>query len=970
MTAGTISIIQGEDFTLNLAFTNADGSAYNLTGCSVSLVVRRNAISTPVISKPITSHTSPTGGLTAIPLSGVDTNLAIRAWQYQIILVDSSGADRPSGTYTFFVTAAGSTTNAVGVSIGSNSVTVTLNLAGAAGPGVSAGGTAGQVLTKNTNTNYDTGWQTPTPAPVNSVAGRTGAVTLTRSDVGLSNVDNTSDVGKPVSTAQATADAVNATALTAETTRAAAAEASGLARANHTGTQLAATISDLSTAVVAAAPVSSVAGRTGVVTLIKTDVGLGSVDNTSDATKPVSTAQASALAGKQPVTYTITQIAHGFSVGQWVAPRANKYVLAKADGLGVYDGVGMVSGFTTDSFTLQTAGPVTGLISLVPDAQYYLSATTAGGSVGYPPNTAGNVSIPLYVATSETTAVIQITRATSVAVSNTYLSGINVGGDQGGAGSYSTAQNISDAAIVTKNFATNRVRMPIPSYNNANGIANTRQLALYYKSLGYFVSYGVTGNREPAGQTAANYNTYMAQVNTEYEWAYSNNIDRFYIGNEEGNQALVNNYGTVTISQVLTAVKAKATELKTLHAMPRPEIVYSDAQGTIVQWGAASVDTSDLNKFAFNVYDPNFPGFIDYARTINSGSLASKLFISEWAANQPYKYMATSGGKTDETYAADIASRLKVLKDRNLEGYFFALRYSGNGDATTDWNILKLDGTFKPGAREAFGGTGSGYQFQGVLDANVMHQTGAEYVHGTKYMYDGIGIPFINDTNGQKILSLPSVSNATDYLQVTNAPNNGGIGISVQGGSAYTAINISAKGSAPIQALSRFNATAGLGVSGTNSAGDVLRSDGAGNASWSPIVESQVTNLVTDLAATEKSTNKGVANGYAPLDGTAKIASTYLPSYVDDVLEAANFAALPGTGETGKIYVTLDTTMSTAGAVRHTSSLSLVLEVLTSYQRERRISTLPILGLLRLLLFRVSQDVLAPSYSAKPISLT
>lgn len=42
-------------------------------------------------------------------------------------------------------------------------------------------------------------------APVQSVAGRTGTVTLTKSDVGLGNVDNTSDVNKPVSTAQATA---------------------------------------------------------------------------------------------------------------------------------------------------------------------------------------------------------------------------------------------------------------------------------------------------------------------------------------------------------------------------------------------------------------------------------------------------------------------------------------------------------------------------------------------------------------------------------------------------------------------------------------------------------------------------------------------------------------------------------------------------------------------------------------------
>lgn len=60
-------------------------------------------------------------------------------------------------------------------------------------------------------------------------------------------------------------------------------------------------------------------------------------------------------------------------------------------------------------------------------------------------------------------------------------------------------------------------------------------------------------------------------------------------------------------------------------------------------------------------------------------------------------------------------------------------------------------------------------------------------------------------------------------------------------------------------------------------------------------------NLKEDLA------NKGIANGYAPLDGSAKVAAAYLPSYVDDVLEYANLAALPGSGTSGIIYVTLDT---------------------------------------------------------------
>ena len=52
---------------------------------------------------------------------------------------------------------------------------------------------------------------------------------------------------------------------------------------------------------------------------------------------------------------------------------------------------------------------------------------------------------------------------------------------------------------------------------------------------------------------------------------------------------------------------------------------------------------------------------------------------------------------------------------------------------------------------------------------------------------------------------------------------------------------------------------------------------------------------------------RGAANGVAPLDSSSKVPAANLPSYVDDVVEAANFAALPSTGETGKIYVTLDT---------------------------------------------------------------
>ena len=70
---------------------------------------------------------------------------------------------------------------------------------------------------------------------------------------------------------------------------------------------------------------------------------------------------------------------------------------------------------------------------------------------------------------------------------------------------------------------------------------------------------------------------------------------------------------------------------------------------------------------------------------------------------------------------------------------------------------------------------------------------------------------------------------------------------------------------------------------------------------------STVSGLQGALDAKEDKANKGVANGYASLDASAKVPAAQLPSYVDDVVEYANLAAFPATGATGLIYVALDT---------------------------------------------------------------
>jgi hypothetical protein len=70
-----------------------------------------------------------------------------------------------------------------------------------------------------------------------------------------------------------------------------------------------------------------------------------------------------------------------------------------------------------------------------------------------------------------------------------------------------------------------------------------------------------------------------------------------------------------------------------------------------------------------------------------------------------------------------------------------------------------------------------------------------------------------------------------------------------------------------------------------------------------------------------------------------KVPAAQLPSYVDDIEEYANFAALPVVGEAGKIYVTLDTNLtyrwSGSGYTEVSQSLALGETSATAYRGDR-----------------------------------
>lgn len=178
---------------------------------------------------------------------------------------------------------------------------------------------------------------------------------IVKGDVGLGNVDNTSDANKPVSTAQAAAIAV--------------------------------VQSDIDT---------HEANTSNPHSVTKLQVGLGNVDNTSDASKPVSTAQATAIALKANTaspTFTGTPAAPTATAGTNTTQLATTaFVLANGSGSFIQAGTGAATRTMQDkareSVSVLDFGAVgNGTADDTSAIQAAITSLTAGGMVKFPRGT-------------------------------------------------------------------------------------------------------------------------------------------------------------------------------------------------------------------------------------------------------------------------------------------------------------------------------------------------------------------------------------------------------------------------------------------------------------------------------------------------------------------------------------------------------------------------------------------------------
>ncbi|MFZ9160739.1 MAG: hypothetical protein ACO206_08720, partial [Aquirufa sp.] len=225
--------------------------------------------------------------------------------------------------------------------------------------------------------------------------GGTGATTAVgaRANLGLGNVDNTADVDKPISTA--TKAALDLKANIADVNSALALKATVAALEAHMAitadTSMLATkaaLTDLNDY----APINSPTFTGTVSGIDKTMVGLGSVDNTSDAAKPISTATQAALALKANLADMNTALAQKASN----ADLNLKAPLASPTFTGTVSGItkSMVGLGSVDN-TSDAAKPISTATQTALNSKASLNSPTFSGTITAGSNFSGNGRIKI-----------------------------------------------------------------------------------------------------------------------------------------------------------------------------------------------------------------------------------------------------------------------------------------------------------------------------------------------------------------------------------------------------------------------------------------------------------------------------------------------------------------------------------------------------------------------------------------------
>jgi hypothetical protein len=558
-----------------------------------------------------------------------------------------------------------------------------------------------------------------TSGAVDSVAGKTGVVTLVKADVGLSNVDDTTDVAKPISTAQATAIALKSNtasptftgvpaaptaAITTNTTQLAttafvnAEIANDAAPLAHVGAGAAAhavattsvhgflsstdkTKLDSIASGATVAPVTSVATRIGDVVLAKSDVGLSNVDNTSDAAKPVSTAQQTALNLKAnlasptftgtPIAPTAATITNTTQVATTAFVKAQGYSTTTGTVTGVTGTAPVVSsGGATPAISMAAAtAAANGYMTSI--AMIKLDSIADGAQVNAATNltaTAGTTAGPIINSSTGANVVIPSASATA--------SGVVTTGAQTFAGTKTFVTPVLGAATGT-------------SFNSITGLSSTAPIIAGTAAVGNLTT-AARGNHVHPAQTAITGNAATAT-----KLATARNI----------NGVAFDGTADITIIGAVSSVAGKTGAVTLVKA----DVGLTNVDDTTDASKPVSTAQQTALNLKANIASPTFTGTVA-GITKDMVGLGNVANTPDIHANVK-SFGAVGNGTTDDTAA--IASALASIATSGGTLYFPAGSYL-TGTITIDMNA-----TDNFGGRVSVKGAGMGVSRLIIKDGAV-----------------------------------------------------------------------------------------------------------------------------------------------------------------------------------------------------------------------------------------------------------